>query len=73
MLMEILSYSPAVKPSYFSAGRRLLFDGVITKRKTFVHVHVFAARRCSVFNIEYFLLKSGKYLGKTIAIYSVVF
>ena len=56
-----------IHTSYFSAGRRLLFGGV-TKC-----IHVFAASRYSVFNIEYFSLKSGKYLGKTIAIHSVVF
>ena len=56
-----------IHTSYSSAGRRLLFGGV-TKC-----IHVFAASRYSVFNIEYFSLKSGKYLGKTIAIHSVVF
>ena len=53
--------SPAVRPSYFSAGRRLLFDGVQSERHLY-YVDVFAASRCSVFNVEYFSLKNGKYL-----------
>ena len=54
-------FSPAVRPSYFSAGRRLLFDGVQSARHLY-YVDVFAASCCSVFNIEYFSLKTGKYL-----------
>ena len=68
----LISLAPAVRPSYFSTGRRLLFDGVQSARHLY-YVDVFAASRCSVFNIEYFSLKTGKYLGKTIAIHSVVF
>ena len=59
---DINVFSPAVKPNYFSAGQRLLFDGVQSARHLY-HVHVFAASRCSVFNIAYFLLKCSKYLS----------
>ena len=68
----IISLVQLLRPSYFSAGRRLLFDSVQSARHLY-YVDIFAASRCSVFNIEYFSLKTGKYLRKTIAIHSVVF
>ena len=54
---DINVFSPAVKPSNFNAGRRLLFDGVQSTRHLY-HVHVFAATCCSVFKIAFFCSKA---------------